>query len=122
MAARFLATRLAVPAAAATTAVTAAQCSRYEMQRPMEVKLQYFDIEGAAEKVRLAMILGRVGFDDERVVRDSAATAAAAVPRHYHAPTTALQPLTPRLLRAYDCLATADTSPPPRTTPRTGPR
>ena len=122
MAARFLATRLAVPAAAATRAVTAAQCSRYEMQRPMEVKLQYFDIEGAAEKVRLAMILGRVGFDDERVVRDSAATAAAAVPRHYHVYDCLATTDTSPLPRAYDCLATADTSPPPRTTPRTGPR
>jgi len=33
----------------------------------MTYKLTYFDIQGAAEKVRLAFVLSGVAFEDERV-------------------------------------------------------
>ena len=33
-----------------------------------QIRLSYFDIEGAAEKVRLALVLAGVDFEDDRVV------------------------------------------------------
>eukprot|EP01046_Picozoa_sp_COSAG06_P102267 COSAG06_NODE_48432_length_332_cov_0.665236_1_plen_52_part_10 len=34
---------------------------------PASLKLSYFNIQGAAEKVRLAFVLGRIPFEDHRV-------------------------------------------------------
>merc|ERR1712118_86554 len=35
------------------------------------IKLTYFGIEGAAEKVRLALHIGKMAFEDERIDRDA---------------------------------------------------
>ena len=40
------------------------------LSKPKEVSLQYFDIPGAAEKVRFALLMGKVPFRDDRVPFD----------------------------------------------------
>jgi len=40
------------------------------MAAHMPIKLTYFGIEGVAEKVRLAFVLGGIEFEDDRIARD----------------------------------------------------
>ena len=37
------------------------------LSKPKDIKLTYFDIAGAGEKVRLALMLGKIPFEDDRV-------------------------------------------------------
>ena len=37
------------------------------LTKPKDIKLTYFDIPGAGEKIRLALLLGKIPFKDERV-------------------------------------------------------
>lgn len=44
--------------------------AKKEKRPPPSIKLTYFGIEGVAEKIRLALVIGKIPFEDDRIARD----------------------------------------------------